>query len=100
MKLDPQTIKKIQTLIGFSKRSRTLKYGMDNITRKANLILLSDSMSQTGIGKIQKKANEQKTKLVTLKNEQFGEFFDEGIKVVSIEEKGLANAIYQLMEEI
>lgn len=98
--MDQQTIKKIQTLIGFSLKSRTLKYGMDNITRKAKLIIINDGMSQTSIGKIQKKANEQKTDLVTLNSKVFEEFFEKGIKVVSIEEKGLANAIYQLLEEI
>ncbi len=100
MKLDQQTIRKIKTLIGFSIKSHTLKYGMDNITKKAKLIVISDAMSQTNISKIQRRANEQKVDIVILKNENFREFFEEAIKVISVEESGLANAIYQLMEEI
>ena len=89
----------MKTYLGFATKSGSLKFGFDNITKKAKLVLVSTNLSDGSLGKIESKCNINNIKLKTLESELFNSFCNKGVKVISIENYNLANAIYQLMEE-
>ena len=98
--MDKQKINKIKTIGGFSIKAGKLKYGIDNITNKSNLVIVSSGLAESSYQKLNKQSSEKKFILKTLQENVFCQIFKEGVKVISIEKCELSNAIYQLMEEI
>ena len=97
--MEQQKFNKLKTYLGFAMKSGSLKYGNDNISKKARLIIISNDLSNGSLDKLIKRCNQNNVKVRTLNKELFSNLFKEGVKVVSVENYDLSNAIYQLMEE-
>lgn len=97
--MEEQKINKLKTLIGFAIKSNKLKYGIDNISKKAHLVLVSEELSESSLDKLKNICEKNNISHKLLCKELFRKLFNEGIKAVSIEKSELSNAIYQLMEE-
>ena len=80
-------------------KSGSLQYGSDNISYKARLVIASRDLSEGSLSKLIQKCERNNLNLKVLDGEICDEIFKTGVKVISIENNNLANAIYQLMEE-
>ena len=80
-------------------KSGSLQYGNDNISGQARLVNASRDLSEGSLSKLIQKCERHKLNLKVLDKEKCEEIFKTGVKVISIENSNLANAIYQLMEE-
>ncbi len=80
-------------------KSGSLRYGSDNISGKARLVIANRDLSEGSLAKLIQKCEKNKLNLKVLDKEICDEIFKTGVKVISIENSNLANAIYQLMEE-
>lgn len=98
--MEIQNYKKLKTLIGFAIKSNRLKYGIDNITKKADIVIVSMGLASSAMQKLQKQCEQNQIKFKKLLIDDFAAIIKEGVKVISIEKCELSNAIYQLMEEI
>ena len=88
--------RKIKTYIGFAIKSRKIKFGVDDIIKlkNAELIIVSDSLAESGVKKINGFAEEKNIDLINLKEEIFLEVVPNyNIKVTAIVDKNLADAI-------
>lgn len=87
---------KIITYIGFAIKSRNIKYGVDDILKlkKASLILVSETLTSSGMNKINNYVNRTKTDMILLKGDDFSEIINSpSIKVAAILDDNLAEAI-------
>lgn len=98
--METQNTKKLKTLIGFAIKSNKLKYGIDNITKKTDVVIVSMGLSDSSMQKLKRQCEENQIKLKELSINDFSTITKEGVKVITIEKSELSNAIYQLMEEI
>lgn len=89
-------IGKVKTYIGFAVKSRKIKFGVDDILKlkKADLILVSDNLAESGLKKLKTFALNKSIKLYTLPGSLFNEFIDNtSIKAMAILDYNLADAI-------
>ncbi len=89
-------IDKARTYLGFAIKSRSVKYGVDDITkcRKVELILVSDSLQESSFNKITKFSMQNNIDLLKIGLENFEELLDnKSVKAVAILDKNLALAI-------
>ena len=87
---------KIKTYIGFAIKSRKIKFGVDDIIKlkNAELIIVSDSLTGSGVKKIKGFAEGKNIDLINLKENVFLEVVPNyNIKVTAILDKNLAEAI-------
>lgn len=87
---------KIITYIGFAIKSRNIKYGVDDILKlkKASLILVSETLTSSGMNKINNYVNRTKTDMILLKGDEFSKIINNpSIKVAAILDDNLAEAI-------
>lgn len=87
---------KIITYIGFAIKSRNIKYGVDDILKlkKVSLILVSETLTSSGMNKINNYVNRTKTDMILLKGDDFSEIINSpSIKVAAILDDNLAEAI-------
>lgn len=87
---------KIITYIGFAIKSRKIKYGVDDILKlkKASLILVSETLTSSGMNKLNNYVNRTKTDMILLKGDDFSEIITSpSIKVAAILDDNIAEAI-------
>ena len=89
-------IPKIKSYIGFAIKSREITFGVDDIvkTKKSKLIIASKDLGESSLSKLEKFASEKNLEVILLDSADFVEIVqNENIKVVSVENKSLAEAI-------
>ena len=89
-------ISKVKSYVGFAIKSREITYGVDDIvkTKKSKLVLASKDLGESSLSKLQKFASEKNLEVILLDSADFVEIVqNENIKVVSVENKSLAEAI-------
>ena len=89
-------IKKIQSYIGFAKRSRNILLGVDDIIKSKNtkLIIISKNISDSSLKKIQEFANSKSIDNFVIDGEKFFEILQmENVKALGILDANLASAI-------
>ncbi len=89
-------ISKIKTYLGFAIKSRKVRFGVDDIMKlkKADLILVSDSLTESGQQKINTFAKNHSVYVKSLNQEEFAEIVNNiNIKAAAILDKNLADAI-------
>ncbi|MBQ4542101.1 MAG: hypothetical protein IJA23_04545 [Clostridia bacterium] len=89
-------IDKARTYLGFAIKSRSVKYGVDDITkcRKVELILVSDSLQESSFNKITKFSMQNNIDLLKIGLENFENLLDnKSVKAVAILDKNLAAQI-------
>lgn len=89
-------INKAKTYIGFAIRSRTIKFGVDDICKckKSELIIVSDSLQESSMKKVLAFAEKNHIDLLKLSLDDFENLLDnKSVKVVAILDKNLALAI-------
>lgn len=87
---------KVVSYIGFAIKSRKIKYGVDDILKlkKASLILVSETLTESGMNKIQNFAANKKIEVIKLNSDEFGKIIQNiSIKVTAILDDNLAEAI-------
>ena len=94
---------KIKAYIGFAIKSRSIKFGVDDIIKckKTQIVLYSDLLAKSSEEKLLKFATENRCETFKLNATQFDELFDENsnVKAVAILDKNLAVAIKKNMTE-
>ena len=98
--MEQQKFSKLKTYLGFATKSGSLQYGSDNISGRARLVIASSDLSEGSLSKLIQKCEKSRLNFKVLDSKVCDELFKTGVKVISIENSNLANAIYQLMEEI
>lgn len=89
-------IDKVKSYIGFAIKSRKIKFGVDDILKlkTADLILVSDSLAESGLKKIKVFALNKSITMRMLGEDQFNELIENtSIKVAAILDINLAEAI-------
>lgn len=89
-------IDKAKSYIGFAIKSRKIKFGVDDILKlkTADLILVSDSLAESGLKKIKMFALNKSITMCMLREDQFNELIENtSIKVTAILDINLAEAI-------
>ena len=89
-------INKAKTYLGFAIKSRAVKFGVDDISKckKAELILVSDSLRESSFNKITKFSTQNNIDLLKIGLENFEDLLDnKSVKAVAILDKNLALAI-------
>lgn len=89
-------IDKARTYLGFAIKSRSVKYGVDDITKckKVELILVSDSLQESSFNKITKFSMQNNIDLLKIGLENFENLLDnKSVKAVAILDKNLAAQI-------
>ena len=89
-------ISKIKTYLGFAIKSLKVRFGVDDIVKlkKADLILVSDSLTESGQQKINTFAKIHSIYVKTLNQEEFAKIVNNiNIKAAAILDKNLADAI-------
>lgn len=89
-------LSKVKTYIGFAVKSRQIKFGVDDILKlkHANLILVSDALTESGLKKLKGFALKNSIDCVTLSVEDFNEIVPNiSIKAIAILDSNLADAI-------
>ncbi len=89
-------ISKIKTYVGFAIKSRKIKYGVDDILKlkNANLIIVSESLAESGMKKLEGFAEKKSIRLVKLDSENFLEAVQNSyVKAAAILDENLAEAI-------
>lgn len=88
---------KIKSYIGFAKKSRNIVFGTDDILKlikKCQLILISESLSESSTKKIEATAQKFNLKVNILTKEDFFEIIEnENIKAIAITDRNLSDAI-------
>lgn len=89
-------VSKIKTYIGFAIKSRKIKFGVDDILKlkKADLIIVSDSLAESGKSKLEGFAKKKGLEQIEFGQEIFAEIVQNtNIKAAAILDKNLAEAI-------
>lgn len=87
---------KIKTYVGFAVKSRKIRYGVDDILKlkNADLILVSDSLAESGMKKLEAFANRKSISLIKLSESDFFEVMQNiSIKALAVLDENLADAI-------
>ena len=88
---------KIKSYIGFSKKSRNIIYGTDDILKlmkKCYIVICSNSLSRNSLNKLEMGAQKESLKIYILENNEFNDIIENGnIKAVAITDKNLSDAI-------
>ena len=78
---------KIQTYLGFAKKSNAIVYGLDNLEKyfkKNCLVLYSNNLSENSLNKLSRLVAERKWKMGVLKNQTIDELlFVDNCKILS-----------------
>ncbi len=96
-------LSKMKTYIGFATKSNSIKFGTDNIlkAKHSKIILMSDEIADNSYQKITTFANKFSIEIAKLKSEVFADLIiKEGVKVISITNENLADAIKKCLAEI
>ena len=90
-------LSKIKAYIGFAIKSRSIKYGVDDILKlkSSNLILVSNELAKSSFEKVQNFAIKKSCEVLKFEANDFKELFvgNESVKAVAIVDKNLAIAI-------
>ena len=89
-------LSKIKTYVGFAIKSRKIKYGVDDILKikNAGLIILSDSLAESGQKKLVGFAERKSIEVLKLTEDDFLELTQNiSIKAMAILDNNLAEAI-------
>ena len=89
-------LSKVKTYIGFAVKSRQIKFGVDDILKLkyVSLILVSDSLAESGLKKIKGFALKNSIDCIMLSAEEFNEIIQNtSIKATAILDSNLADAI-------
>jgi ribosomal protein L7Ae-like RNA K-turn-binding protein len=87
---------KIKTYVGFAVKSRKIRYGVDDILKlkNANLIIVSDSLAESGMKKLEAFADRKSVGLIKLSEQDFFEVVQNiSIKALAVLDENLADAI-------
>lgn len=87
---------KIKTYVGFAIKSRKIKFGVDDIIKlkNAGLIIVSESLADSGMKKLEGFANRKSIDLLKLSEDEFFEVIQNiSIKATAILDENLAEAI-------
>lgn len=96
-------LSKIKTYIGFAIKSRKIRYGVDDILKlkSASLILVSESLADSGMKKIEGFAERKQIELIKFSEEEFLELIQNtSIKATAILDENLAEAIKKNLTNI
>ena len=94
---------KIKTYVGFAVKSRKIRYGVDDILKlkNADLIIVSDSLAESGMKKIEAFADRKSVSLIKLSEEEFFEVVQNiSIKALAVLDENLADAIKKNLTNI
>ncbi len=94
---------KIKTYVGFAVKSRKIRYGVDDILKlkNADLIMVSDSLAESGMKKLEAFANRKSISLIKLSEEDFFEVVQNiSIKALAVLDENLADAIKKNLTNI
>ena len=98
-----QSTARIKTFVGFAVRAGKIVWGTDNVLawkKKLRLILASSDVSENALEKIRRYADDKPAKLSVLSCGEVAELVHrEGVKVIGITDKNLADAIVQELEK-
>lgn len=89
-------INKAKTYIGFAIKSRTIKFGVDDILKCKNcwLVIVSDALQESSFNKITKFCNKKNVDLLKIGLENFENLLDnKSVKAIAILDDNLAFAI-------
>lgn len=89
-------IQKAKTYVGFAVKSRKIKFGVDDILKlkNASLLLVSDSLTKSGMNKISGFALRKSIKMIVLNSCDFFELIQNtSVKATAILDDNLADAI-------
>lgn len=87
---------KAKTYVGFAIKSRKIKFGVDDILKlkNAELILVSDSLTRSGMNKLEGFSLKANTSMIVLKASDFLEIIQNtSVKAAAILDVNLADAI-------
>ena len=94
---------KIKPYIGFALKSRSIKFGVDDITKckKTQIIIYSEELAKSSEEKLIKFATENRCEIFKLNSAQFDELIDEqiNVKALAVLDKNLAVAIKKNMAD-
>ena len=96
-------LSKIKTYVGFAIKSRKIKFGVDDILKlkNAELIMVSDSLAESGMKKIEAFADRKSVSLIKLSEEDFFEVVQNiSIKALAVLDENLADAIKKNLTNI
>ena len=94
---------KIKTYVGFAVKSRKIKFGVDDILKlkNTNLIMVSDSLAESGMKKLEAFADRKSVSLIKLSEEDFFEVVQNiSIKALAVLDVNLADAIKKNLTNI
>ena len=94
---------KVKTYFGFAIKSRQIKFGVDDILKlkTANLILVSDNLTESGLNKIKSFASKKSIKCLILSADNFNALTQNtSIKAAAILDNNLADAIKKNLANI
>ena len=94
---------KINTYVGFAIKSRKIRFGVDDILKlkNVNLILVSDSLAESGMKKLEGYANKKPIDLIKLNENEFLEVIQNiSIKAIAVLDENLADAIKKNLTNI
>ena len=94
---------KIKTYVGFAVKSRKIRYGVDDILKlkNADLIIVSDSLAESGMKKLEAFADRKSVSLIKLSEEDFFEVVQNiSIKALAVLDENLADAIKKNLTNI
>ena len=94
---------KVKTYVGFAVKSRKIRYGVDDILKlkNADLIMVSDSLAESGMKKLEAFANRKSLSLIKLSEEDFVEVVQNiSIKALAVLDINLADAIKKNLTNI
>ena len=94
---------KIKTYVGFAVKSRKIRYGVDDILKlkNANLIIVSDSLAESGMKKLEAFADRKSVGLIKLSEQDFFEVVQNiSIKALAVLDENLADAIKKNLTNI
>lgn len=90
-------VNKIQSYLGFAKKSKAIVFGLDNLekyNKNIYLILYVKQLSENSLNKLNKLVNEKKWKMGVLINQSIDELlYVDNCKVIGITNENLADAI-------
>ena len=89
-------MQRIKTYIGFAIRSNHIIKGLDDITKsrkKIYVIVLTDGLMQNSIDKLDKFLENKDIKKILVNSQVFSDLNIDGVKVLGITDKNLADAI-------
>jgi ribosomal protein L7Ae-like RNA K-turn-binding protein len=94
---------KIKTYVGFAVKSRKIRYGVDDILKlkNADLIIVSDSLAESGMKKLEAFADRKSVSLIKLSEQDFFEVVQNiSIKALAVLDENLADAIKKNLTNI